>query len=379
MSPDMPPPVSVCILRLSAVGDVCHTLPVVRSLQHAWPDTRFTWIIGKLEATLLGDTPGIEFIIFDKSLGWKATRQLRRTLQTRRFDLLLHMQLSLRASLASRAVHAPLRLGFDRERAHDFQWLFTNRRIPYIPCQHVMDSLFGFAETCGVKQRVLRWDIPLPPEAQAFAQQQIPDGIPALIISPCANARFRNFRNWRAERYAAVADYAADKLGMRVILTGGPSAVERDYGVRIESQTRLRPLNLIGRTSLKQLLALLQRAALLIAPDSGPAHMATAVGAPVIGLYASTNPERAAPYLSRRWCVNRYPEAMRQFNRQDAATARWGTRVRDPRAMDMITVSDVSEKLNELMAARGRGEMLVDVMDSTPPHLLPLPQGEGEK
>ncbi|MDE2460994.1 MAG: glycosyltransferase family 9 protein, partial [Gammaproteobacteria bacterium] len=239
------PPASVCILRLSAVGDVCHTLPVVRSLQSAWPQTHFTWIIGKLEATLAGDIPGIEFIIFDKSLGWKARRQLRRQLRGRQFDLLLHMQLSLRASLASRAVHAKVKLGFDRKRTHDFQWLFTNRRIPYIPRQHVMDSLFGFAAACGVSERVLRWDIPVPDEAQAFARGQIPDGVQALILSPCANARFRNFRNWRAERYAAVADYAAEKLGLQVILTGGPSEVERDYGARIESTAHSKSLNLI--------------------------------------------------------------------------------------------------------------------------------------
>lgn len=352
------PPASVCILRLSAVGDVCHTLPVVRSLQIAWPQTRFTWIIGKLEATLVGDIPGIEFIIFDKSLGWKARRQLRRQLRGRQFDLLLHMQLSLRASLASRAVHAKVKLGFDRERAHDFQWLFTNRRIPYIPRQHVMDSLFGFAEACGVTDRVLRWDIPVPDEAQAFAREQIPDNVQALIISPCANARFRNFRNWRADHYAAVADYAAEKLGLQVILSGGPSAVERDYGARIESAAHNKPLNLIGRTNLKQLLALLQRANALITPDSGPAHMGTAAGVPVIGLYASTNPERAAPYLSRRWCVNRYPEAMRKFKHQDNGTAPWGTRVRDPEAMDLISVEDVTNKLDELIAAKKRRENL---------------------
>ena len=362
MSLDMSPPVSVCILRLSAVGDVCHTLPVVRTLQNAWPDTRFTWIIGKLEATLLGDIPGIEFIIFDKSQGWKAARQLRRTLQARQFDLLLHMQLSLRASLVSLAVHAPVKLGFDRERAHDFQWLFTNRRIPYIPHQHVMDSLFGFAAACGVTGRVLRWDIPVPAEAQAFAREQVPDDTRALVISPCANARFRNFRNWRVERYAAVADYAAEKLGLRVILTGGPSEVEKEYGAHIESAAQHKPLNLIGRTNLKQLLALLQRAAVLIAPDSGPAHMATAAGVPVIGLYASTNPERAAPYLSRRWCVNRYPEAMKEFNRQDAASAHWGTRVRDPAAMNLISVEDVTAKLEELIAAKKRGENLLSRM-----------------
>lgn len=356
---NMSTPASVCILRLSAVGDVCHTLPVVRTLQTAWPRTRLTWIIGKLEATLVGDIPDIEFIIFDKGQGWRSQQQLRRTLRGREFDLLLHMQMSLRASLASRAVRAPIKLGFDRERAHDWQWLFTNRRIPYIPHQHVMDSLFGFAETCGIKQRHLRWDIPVPAEAEAYAQHQIPDGTPTLIISPCANERFRNFRNWRAQRYAAVADYAAEKLNLRVLLTGGSSEVERAYGAAILAAARTLPVNLIGRTDLKQLLALLQRAVVLIAPDSGPAHLATAAGTPVIGLFASTNPERAAPYFSRGWCVNRYPDAMRQFNRRDPETAAWGARVREPGAMDLISIADVTSKLDELMAARARGERLI--------------------
>ncbi|MGH8402230.1 MAG: glycosyltransferase family 9 protein [Gammaproteobacteria bacterium] len=355
-------PASVCILRLSAVGDVCHTLPVVRSLQAAWPETRFTWIIGKLEASLVGDIPGIEFIIFDKSRGLDAYRGLRRSLRGSQFNLLLHMQMSLRASLASVfAVRAPLKLGFDKQRAHDWQWLFTNRRIPYKPRQHVMDSFFGFAEACGVTQRVLHWDIPIPSEAEAFARDIIPDNSPTLIISPCANARFRNFRNWRAEHYAAVADYAANKLGLRVLLSGGPSAVEQEYGKQIEIAARSKPLNLIGRTNLKQLLALLARATVLISPDSGPIHMATAAGTPVIGLYASTNPDRAGPYLSQRWCVNRYPHALRKFNQQEPDTAPWGTRVRDPGAMDMIMVDDITIKLDELMAARQRSEKLLSM------------------
>ena len=354
-------PARVCILRLSAVGDVCHALPVVRTLQAAWPGTCFTWIIGRLEAGLVGDIPGIEFIIFDKAKGLHAYRELRRTLRGRRFDLLLHMQMSLRASLASVfAVRAPVKLGFDRVRAHDYQWLFTNRRIPYQPHQHVMDSLFGFAEACGVTARVLRWDIPIPAEAAAFAREHIPDTVPALIISPCANARFRNFRNWRTERYAAVADYAIQTLGMRVLLTGGPSAGEREYAARIEAGMHHKPDNRIGKTSLKQLLALLQRAAVLISPDSGPAHMATAVGTPVIGLYASTNPERAAPYLSRRWCVNRHAEALQKFSGRDPDTVRWGTRVRDPSAMDLIQVEDVITQLTGLMQAHARCETLVD-------------------
>jgi len=353
-----PAPESLCVIRLSAVGDVCHTLPVVRTLQAAWPDTRITWIIGKLEASLVGDIPGIEFIIFDKSKGLGAQFALRRALKGRRFNLLLHMQMSLRASMASLAVKAPIRLGFDKQRAHDLQWLFTNKRIWYKPRQHVMDSLFGFSEALGISEHVLRWDIPVPAEAAAFARAQIPDGSPALLISPCANPRFRNWRSWQPEHYAALARHATEKHGMQVLVTGGSSEIERAHGERITALAGTAVTNLVAKTSLKQLLAILGRATALVSPDSGPVHMATATGTPVIGLYATTNPDRAGPYLSQRWRVNRYPDALKQFDAQTPEDAPWGTRVRDPTAMDCIRVEDVTGKLDELMAAKARGEKL---------------------
>ena len=354
-----PAPESLCVLRLSAVGDVCHTLPVVRTLQAAWPGTRITWIVGKLEASLVGDIPGIEFITFDKSLGLGAHLALRRTLKGRRFNLLLHMQMSLRASVASLAVKAPLKLGFDKQRAHDFQYWFTNKRIWYKPRQHVMDSLFGFSEALGIAEHRLRWDIPVPAEAQAFAREQIPDGSGALLISPCANPRFRNWRSWQPEYYAAVAEHAAAKHGLKVLVTGGPSAIERSYGERITALAKVPVTNLVGKTSLKQLLALLGRGTALVSPDSGPVHMGTAAGIPVIGLYATTNPDRAGPYLSQRWRVNRYPDALAKFDGTTPDEAPWGTRVRDEAAMECIAVADVTGKLDELMAAKGRGEKLV--------------------
>src|SRR5262247_1834731 len=100
------PPKSVCILRLSAIGDTCHVLPVVRTLQHAWPDTRFTWVIGKTEAKLVGLVPEIEFITFDKRHSLAEIKRFRGLMRERRFDLLLHMQLALRASLLSSYVPA---------------------------------------------------------------------------------------------------------------------------------------------------------------------------------------------------------------------------------------------------------------------------------
>lgn len=343
------PPASLCVLRLSALGDICHALPIVRTIQHAWPQARITWIIGKAEHELVHDIRDIEFVPLDKSAGFGGYAALRRQLRERRFDVLLHMQMSLRASAASRCVSTPLRLGFDRARAKDLQWLFTNRRIAAREREHVVDSLFGFAEALGIRERVLRWDIPIPTDAATFADTALQTEAPVLVISPCSSV---SYRNWNAAGYAAVADYAAQHYGMRAVITGGRSAIERRTADAILRQAQHRPIDLVGRTNLKQLLAVLKRAALVVAPDSGPAHLATAVGTPVVGLYACTNPDRARPYLSADYVVNRYPDAVEKKYHRPVAALPWGTRVRDAGAMDLITVIDVTAVLDTLLSER---------------------------
>jgi len=341
------PPSSICILRLSALGDVCHVLAVVRTLQDAWPSTRITWILGKLEHKLLGHLPDVEFIVFDKKAGAQGYRDLRRQVRGRRFDALLHMQLALRASIASTLVPARHRLGFDRARAREAQWLFTNAQIEPRSREHVLDSLFGFAERLGVATRSLRWDIPLPDSALAYAAGAIPDvSRPTLVISPCSS---HELRNWSPQRYAALADHAVVSHGMDVLLCGGRSALELEYGATIEKCMRQPCRNLVGRDTLLDFLATLQRATVLVAPDSGPAHMATTVGTPVIGLYAATNPERSGPYFSRRWCVDRYDRAATRFLNRSAKTVAWTEKIELPGVMDLIEVDDAVEKLDELM------------------------------
>lgn len=341
------PPRSLCVLRLSAIGDVCHTLPVVRTLQDHWPETHITWIVGKLEHSLLAGIDGIEFLPYDKRGGYSEWRRLQQQLSGRRFDALLHMQVALRASMISLAVSADMRLGFDKARARDWQWLFTNRRIAPQANEHVMDGLFGFAAALGVPRREPRWDIPVGVDDAAFATEQIPAGQPTLIISPCSSQRARNFRNWPIERFVEIARYAVQQHGMRVLVTGGPSELEKDYGQSI-TQGVPGSVDLVGKTSLKQLYALLGRAHALLSPDSGPAHMGNAAGIPVIGLYATSNPDRTGPY-QREWTVNRYPDAVRKFLGKDAADVRWGQRVRHPDAMELITFDDVRARLDRIM------------------------------
>jgi heptosyltransferase I len=343
------PPATVCILRLSAIGDTCHTLAVLRRLEDAWPATRFTWIIGRLEQQLLGLVPGVEFISCDKRGGGAELARLWRLLRARRFDLLLHMQVAFRASLIASGVRAPVKLGFDRVRARELQWLFTTDRIAPAANQHVQDALLSYADAFGVQRSAPRWDIPLPEAARDYAERLTSGAGATLVISPCSS---HPLRNWRPEHYAAVADHASAAHGMRVILCGGPGPAERAMAGRIVAAARTPLVDQVGKDTLPLLLALLARATVLLTPDAGPAHMATAVGTPVIGLYAATNPARSGPYLSREHCVDRYAEATRRFLGKPPEAVPWTTKVERPGVMDLIEPSDVRAKLDALLRLR---------------------------
>jgi len=341
------PPKYICILRLSALGDISHTLPIVRTLQKQWPETNITWVIGKLEHQLVSDIPDIEFIIFDKNQGLTAYKQLRQQMHGRHYDVLLHMQMSIRASLASLLIPAKIRLGFDKQRAKDLQWLFTNHKITAKPKQHVIDSFFGFTEALGIEEHLLEWNIPIPDEAKKHAEQTLGTDKKILVISPCSSM---SYRNWTAEGYAAVADYAVEQHDVQVVLCGGPSVIELEYAEKISDLCQHKPLNLIGQTNIKQLLAILAKADVVIAPDSGPAHLATAIGTPIIGLYACTNPDRARPYLDAGLVVNKYPQAITAKHGKSIDELPWGIRVRDEGTMERIQSDDVIAKLNQALA-----------------------------
>jgi heptosyltransferase I len=275
--------------------------------------------------------------------------RLRRVLRGRRFDLLLDMQLSFRASLVSRLIDAPIKLGFDRQRARELQWWFTNARIAPARSEHVLDSFMGFVRACGIDPGAPRWDLSLPPDTLEYARGIITDDRPTLVVSPCSS---HTARNWSAERYAAVIDHAATVHNMRVVLVGGRSSIESQMAAAIIAAARTAIVNQVGKDTLPKLLGLLSQSTVLLSPDSGPAHMATMVGLPVIGLYAATNPERAGPYYSRQWCVDKYDAAAQKFLGRPAAQIPWTTKIERSGVMDLISIGDATAKLDALMAER---------------------------
>jgi heptosyltransferase I len=335
-------PPSICLLRLSALGDVTHVLPLIRTLRLAWPEAPITWVIGRGEQKLLDGLPGVEFIVYDKKTGLAGMRALRRGLAGRRFDVLLQLQVSARANLLSAFLPARRRIGYDRSRSKELHGLFINERIPDRPGIHVLDAIGSFCEPLGLQRADVAWDLPVPDEAHVWARAQWPDDdLRTLAISPCSS---HALRNWRPERYAAVADHARDQ-GWRVVLLGGRSPLERETTDAILAAMRpVAPgdavVDLVGKDTLKQLPALLARADLLMTPDSGPMHIANAMGTKVLGLHAASNPRRSGPYSDIRFCADRYDDAARKYLGKPAAALRWGTKIEHEGVMDLVTVED---------------------------------------
>lgn len=341
------PPDNICLFRLSALGDATHTVPVVRALRAAFPTARLTWIIGKLEHRLLGAMTDVDFIVYDKRGGLAATRELRQRLRSRRYDLLMHMQVALRANLLSRLVNAPVRLGWDKARSRDRHTWFTNCQVAGVPFQHQVQGFLEFPRALGLDVGAPVWDLPISEEDRAWAAEQMPGTQPTLLISPCSS---HPLRNWLDERYAAAADFAAHELGMRVVLSGGPSELERRTAANIESLMSAPAINLVGKDTLTQLLAMLERATVVLSPDSGPAHMASAVGTPVVGLHAATWSLRSGPYRSLDLCVDHYAEAARRFRNREPEELRWGHRIEKPGVMALIQVDEVQQQLERSLS-----------------------------
>ena len=337
----------ICILRLSAIGDVCHAVAAVERIQRQQPDIEITWIIGKVEHALVGDLPGVTFVVFDKRKMSESIRHLKQTLAGQVFDALCLMQVSFRANRLARHVKARVKLGFDWARSKELHALFCNKRIAPQQHAHVLEGFMGFVDALGIDRcESVRWHIPIPKSDQKWAEQQADELGEFAVISPAAS---KAERNWLAEQYAEVANHLQHK-GVNVVLCGGPGKLDKALGEAIIACGANISKNYIGQTSLKQMLALLQQAKLVIAPDTGPAHMATTVNTPVIGLYAHSNPLRTGPYNDLNHVVSVYDEAIKEQKGKPWQQLNWNTRAKGTELMARIHTSMVVEKIDQLLA-----------------------------
>jgi heptosyltransferase I len=348
--PSLPAPSnSICLFRLSALGDVVMVLPLVRAIQASRPDAKLTWVIAKgaypLVAGLAGE--GVEFVVLEKPRGLADFREIRDRMAGRRFDVLLCLQASWRANILYPWITAGRKIGYRADRAKDFHGMFVRESIE--PRRnHIADAFLQFGEAIGVPApAVPEWRLPVDPAAAAWAAGALPAG-PLVALNPCAS---KAERNWSEDHYAAVARELHARHGLVTILLGGPGADERRVAEKLKAALGDRAVDLVGRTTLPQLVAVLARVRLLLAPDTGAVHIANALGRPVVGLYTSARCARTGPYRHPEYCVDRYDEAVRRFLRRDPERELWELRVHDRRAMDLITVAEVLRQCEAALSA----------------------------
>lgn len=337
----------LCLLRLSAIGDVCHGIAMVSAIRDQHPDIAMTWVVGKVEYQLVKHIPNIEFIIFDKKLGLKAYIDLKRKLKHRHFDVLLAMQVALRANIAALLIPATRKIGFDWSRSKEFHRLVINESIEKQTHPHVLDGFFGFAKKALNIQppKTLQWHLPISDSDATWFASIGKDWGRYIVINPAAsNAQ----RNWLPERYGQVAEHFV-KQGFKVVITGGPSNIDRQLCDEIMQYTDQNCIDLVGSTTLIQLVKVLKHAVLVVAPDTGPAHMATMVNTPVVGLYAHSNPRRTGPYLSQDLCVSVYDQVIHDQQGQSWQQVKWGKRAKGDGLMALIEVEAVIQKAEQVL------------------------------
>jgi heptosyltransferase I len=343
-------PRHVCIVLLTGLGDVVHGLPIANALKAADPACRITWVVEPMPAAVLRHHGAIdEIVVFEKKRGWRGVRDLARTLAGRDIHVAVNVNNDEKSAFPTLLSRAPRRIGFGRDRARDGVWLAANERLPARTPRHTQEMFLEFLEPLGVRDYAVEWKISFTEqERRAQADFFAPldgDGRPvASLVVASARAE----KDWPAARYAEVADSLERDFGFRVVLLGGPSERERRIAEEITASVRgAKPVWALG-DGVRRIAWTLEKSDLVIAPDTGPLHIARALEAPVIGLFGHTNPHRVGPW---RWCedlwVDRWTEP--------GAAADASRNEPKPGRMERITAGDVLERVERAVERYGAG------------------------
>lgn len=293
-APDGSAPRRVGLVMLSALGDVVHALPVVTAIKRHAPATHLTWILQPGPAELVRGHPAVdEMLIFERRQALRGYARLRRALRSRPFDLVIDLQPYFKAGLITWMADAPVKLGLDRARARDLNWLFTTHRIPAGPFGHIQDQFLEFLDVLGVPRAEAEWQLRPGAEERARARALVEGAQGPLVGFVVATSKPP--KNWLPDRYAALATRIRDDFGGRCVLLGSPSPIERAAADAIAAGTDAAPIDALG-CGLRVTVGLLEACDVVVSPDTGPFHIAVAMNVPAVGLYGYTNPKRFGPY-----------------------------------------------------------------------------------
>jgi len=333
------------IVMMSAVGDAVHVLPVINALKRHDPAAHITWVLQPLPASLVRGHRSVDEILpFDPARGWRAFTDIAPLLRQRSFDIILDLQVAMKAGLVTALTRAPRKIGFDRARARDLNWLFTTERIAPHPPQHVQEQYLEFVRHLGVDPEPVEWKLGPFADEHAWQREFVADvGTPYAAINIATS---NPDRDWIPARWAIVIDALMDRYGLRAVLVGARSGRELAARDAIAAATRATPVDALG-SGFRKLVGILHGAELVLALDSAPLHLAVAVDRPVVSLMANADPRRTGPFRRYHDLIidayhdpgERAPVSMQR---------RWG---RVPR----ITVDDVLDRVERWAAHHRRG------------------------
>jgi lipopolysaccharide heptosyltransferase I len=293
------------IIKPSSMGDIVQALPVLTALKEAHPEAHVTWLVARPFAGILEGHPRLdEVLAFDRHRFAHIGRNLPitgefleflRDLRRRGFSLVIDLQGLFRSGLFALASGAQTRVGF--RAARELAPLFYTNLVS-LPRKemHAVDRYLAVAQYLGIAMPKATDHLPVPAEARAAARQRLAaaglaPAEPFVVV--CAHARWET-KQWPPERFALVLDRVWAEAGARAVLVGGGPAVP--IGRTIGAAMAERPIDLTDKTTLKELVAVIAEARAMLTNDSGPMHVAAAVGTPVVAIFGPTNPARTGPY-----------------------------------------------------------------------------------
>ncbi len=304
---------NIALVKLSAIGDVVHALPVAAALHAALPQARLVWIVERREAAVLRDNPALGEIVPVDTRSWRRARTplavaettgalvaLRRHLRASRFDVAIDLQGLVKSGVITAATGAPLRIGFTAAHCREgLNALFTNQRVAPPPtARHVVDRYLSLVEPLGARARAVEFALPTDGPAEAridefLAGAGLKPRARLVVLNPGAG---RPDKRWSIESFRDLARRLAGEAAASVLVTWGPH--ELADARAIVGPDPARYATLAPPTNLDELLAVLRRASVVVAADTGPLHLAAALGTRCVGLYGPTAAERNGPYGS---------------------------------------------------------------------------------
>ncbi len=312
------------VLRLSALGDVTNALSAVTVIKKHIKDKQIVWFVGKTEYELLKNIKDIHFEIINKKKPFCEFLRLRKKFKDIEFESLLHMQRSLRCSIISLALNSKKVIGFDKSRAKEFQSFFTNESIETPKSAHAVDVFMEFSYKIGIpKTQEPEWDFGIDFEADENIQKlKLPKRYISIVV-----AGSQEDRSWSHLNNAKIIEWIYENTKLDVILLGGRSKFEtlqKDKIIKTLKASKkrrdLKIIDFVGRTNLTELISTIKNSSLLISPDTGPIHIASALKVKTLGLYVHMPKEITGPYNSLNTTIDKYSRALKTYYNIEAST-----------------------------------------------------------